>query len=80
VQRVIEYAMEGQPRAQRDVIVTVNGETVRAMTSYNFFGNAQPPVGFQLTLLGKDRSELLVFSDEGRNWIEFGDYTYEQCS
>lgn len=72
--------MEGQPRAQRDVIVTVNGETVRAMTSYNFLGNAQPPVGFQLTLLGKDRSELLVFSDEGRNWIEFGDYTYEQCS
>lgn len=72
--------MEGQPRAQRDVIVTVNGETVRAMTPYNFLGNAQPPVGFQLTLLGKDRSELLVFSDEGRNWIEFGDYTYEQCS
>ncbi|SPJ28239.1 hypothetical protein [Falsiruegeria mediterranea] len=80
VQRVIEYAMVGQPGDQWDAIVTVNGETVRAMTSYSFFGNSQPPAGFEVALLGEDRSEFLVFSDEGRNWIEFGDYTYEQCN
>lgn len=80
VQRVIEYAMVGQPGDQWDAIVTVNGETVRAMTSYSFFGNSQPPAGFQLALLGEDRSEFLVFSDGGRNWIEFGDYNYEQCN
>ncbi len=80
VQRVIEYAMVGQPGDQWDTIVTVNGETVRAMTSYSFFGNSQPPAGFQVALLGEDRSEFLVFSDEGRNWVEFGDYTYEQCN
>ena len=80
VQRVIEYAVVGQPGDQWDAIVTVNGETVRAMTSYSFFGNSQPPAGFQVALLGEDRSEFLVFSDEGRNWIEFGDYTYEQCN
>ena len=80
VQRVIEYAIVGQSGNQWDAIVTVNGETVRAMTSYSFFGNSQPPAGFQVALLGEDRSEFLVFSDGGRNWIEFGDYTYEQCN
>ena len=80
VQRVIEYAVVDQPGDQWDAIVTVNGETVRAMTSYSFFGNSQPPAGFQVALLGEDRSEFLVFSDGGRNWIEFGDYTYEQCN
>jgi len=80
VQRVIEYAIVGQSGNQWDAIVTVNGQTVRAMTSYSFFGNSQPPAGFQVALLGEDRSEFLVFSDGGRNWIEFGDYTYEQCN
>jgi hypothetical protein len=80
VLRVIEYAILGQPGDQWDAIVTVNGETIRAMTSYSFFGNSQPPAGFQVALLGEDRSEFLVFSDGGRNWIEFGDYTYEQCN
>lgn len=80
VQRVIEYAMVGQPGDQWDAIVTVNGVTIRAMTSYSFFGNSQPPAGFEVALLGEDQSEFLVFSDRGRNWIEFGDYTYEQCN
>ncbi|MEX0281303.1 MAG: hypothetical protein AB3N13_08965 [Arenibacterium sp.] len=80
VQRVIEYAIVGQSGDQWDAVVTVNGETVRAMTSYSFFGNSEPPAGFQVALLGEDRSEFLVFSDGGRNWIEFGDYTYDQCN
>lgn len=80
VQRVIEYAIVGKPGDQWDAVVTVNGDTVRAMTSYSYFGNSQPPAGFQVALLGEDRSEFLVFSDGGRNWLEFGDYTYEQCN
>ena len=80
VQRVIEYAIVGQAGDQWDAIVTVNGETVRAMTSYSFFGNSEPPADFEVALLGEDRSEFLVFSDGARNWIEFGDYTYEQCN
>jgi hypothetical protein len=80
VQRVIEYAIVGKSGDQWDAVVTVNGENVRAMTSYSFFGNSQPPAGFQVALLGEDRSEFLVFSDGGRNWMEFGDYTYEQCN
>ncbi len=61
VQRVIEYAIVGQPGDQWDAIVTVNGVTIRAMTSYSFFGNSQPPAGFQVALLGEDRSEFLGF-------------------
>ena len=75
VQRVIEYAIVGQPDDQWNAIVTVNGDTVRAMTSYSFFGASQPPKGFQVALLGEDRSEFIVFRDGARNWMEFGDYT-----
>lgn len=50
------------------------------MTAYSYFGNAQPPAGFVVALLGEDRSEFLVFEQNGRNWLEFGDYTYEQCN
>lgn len=79
-QRVIEYAILAQPDGQWDAVVTVNGETVRAMTAYSYFGNSRPPAGFEVALLGEDRSEFLVFSDGGRNWLEFGDYIYEQCN
>ena len=34
--------------------VTVNGETMRAMTAYSFFGKSQPPRGFVVALLGED--------------------------
>ena len=60
VQRVIEYAIVGQPGDQWDAIVTVNGETIRAMTSYSFFGNSQPPAGFQVALLGEDLSLIHI--------------------
>lgn len=80
VQRVIEYGLLSQPDGQWDAIVTVNGDTLRAMTAYSYFGNAQPPAGFVVALLGEDRSEFLVFEQNGRNWLEFGDYTYEQCN
>ncbi|MCV2890594.1 hypothetical protein [Ruegeria aquimaris] len=80
VQRVIEYAILSQPDGQWDAIVSVNGETNRAMTAYSYFGNAQPPAGFVVALLGEDRAEYLVFEQDGRNWLEFGDYSYEQCN
>jgi len=80
VKRVIKYAILTQPDGQWDALVTVNGDTVRAMTAYSFFGNTQPPAGFKVALLGEDQSEFLVFNEGSRHWIEFGDYTYEQCN
>jgi hypothetical protein len=80
IKRQIEYAILENADDQWDAIVTVNGETIRAMTSHSYFGDAQSPAGFQIALLGEDRSEFLVFRDGGRDWIEFGDYTYEQCN
>jgi len=58
----------------------INGETIRAMTAYSYFGNSKPPPGFVVALLGEDRSEMLVYSDKGRDWLEFGDYTYRKCN
>jgi len=80
VKRQIEYVILDSPTDQWDVRVTVNGDTRRAMSAYSYFGNSQPPKGFVVALLGEDRSEFLVFRDGGRDWLEFGDYSYRQCN
>jgi hypothetical protein len=50
------------------------------MTAYSYFGNSEPPKGFVVALLGEDRSEFLIFQDGSENWLEFGDYRYDQCN
>ena len=80
IKRQIEYVILDNPGDKWDVLVTVNGETQRAMTAYSYFGNAPEPEGFVVALLAEDRSEFLVFSNRGENWLEFGDYTYRQCN
>lgn len=80
VKRQIEYAILDSPQDQWDARVTVNGETIRAMTAYSYFGSNQPPEGFIVALLGEDRSEFLVFRDGDQDWLEYGDYTYRKCN
>ncbi|AXI46641.1 hypothetical protein C1J03_11790 [Sulfitobacter sp. SK012] len=80
VQRQIEYLILDNPKDEWDAIVTVNGEATRALTAYSYFGNALPPQGFVVALLGEDQSEFLVFKDGSRNYIELGDYQYDQCN
>ncbi|MCU9848665.1 hypothetical protein OEZ60_11680 [Defluviimonas sp. WL0024] len=80
ITRQIEYAILAQRDGEWDAIVTVNGESQRAMTAYSYFGNSPVPKGFQVALLLEDRGEMLVFSDAGENWLEYGDYTYHQCN
>ncbi len=80
IKRQIEYAILENADDQWDARVTVNGETLRAMTSYSFFGSAKSPAGFVVALLGEDRSEFLVFRDGGQDWLEFGDYRYDKCN
>ena len=80
VKRQIEYVILDTPDGEWDAVLTVNGEVTRAMTAYSFFGNAAAPKGFVVALLGEDRSETLVFSDVGKDWLEYGDYQYEKCN
>jgi hypothetical protein len=80
IKRQIEYVILRKPSDKWDVQVTVNGKTIRAMTAYSYFGNAVPPRGFVVALLGEDRSEFLVFRDGKEDWLEFGDYTYRKCN
>jgi hypothetical protein len=80
IKRQIEYRIIDKPSDQWDARVTVNGETMRAMTAYSYFGNSEPPRGFVVALLGEDRSELLIFRDGDEDWLEFGDYTYRKCN
>jgi hypothetical protein len=80
IKRQIEFGILDKPQDQWNARVTVNGETVRAMTAYSYFGNSKPPRGFVVSLLGEDRSEFLVFRDGDEDWLEFGDYTYRKCN
>ncbi|MGB5672595.1 MAG: hypothetical protein WBM71_18825 [Sedimenticolaceae bacterium] len=80
IKRQVEYRILDKPADQWDARVTINGKTVRAMTAYSYFGNSEPPRGFVVALLGEDRSELLVFRDGDEDWLEFGDYRYDQCN
>jgi len=80
VKRQIEYLILDNPEGEWDARVTVNGETTKAMTAYSYFGNSEPPEGFVVALLGEDRSEFLIFQDGVENWLEFGDYRYDQCN
>ncbi len=80
IKRQIEYVILDRPDGEWDAQVTVNGDTSRAMTAYSYFGNSEPPEGFVVALLGEDRSEFLIFSKGSANWLEYGDYRYDQCN
>ena len=80
ISRQIEYLIFDNAQNQWDAIVTVNGNTTRAMTAYSYFNNTQAPQGFVVALLGEDQSEFLIFKDGNNNWIEYGDYQYDQCN
>ena len=80
IKRVIEPVILDNPEGDWDARVTVNGESIRAMTAYSYFGNSVPPAGFVVALLGGDRSEFLIFSEGSVNWLEYGDYRYDQCN
>jgi hypothetical protein len=80
IKRQIEYVILRNPGDKWDARVTVNGQPMRAMTSYSYFGNSAPLRGFVVALLGEDRSEFLVFRDGDEHWLEYGDYTYRQCN
>lgn len=80
IKRQIEYVILDNPDGDWDARVTVNGESIRAMTSYSYFGNSEAPASFVVALLGEDRSEVLVFKDGSENWLEYGDYRYDPCN
>lgn len=80
IKRQIEYSLLANSQDKWDARVTVNGENRKAMTAYSYYGNAQPPKGFVVALLGEDQSEFLVFRDGEKDWLEFGDYTYRKCN
>jgi len=65
IKRQIEHRILEKPQDKWDARVTVNGETMRAMTAYSFFGKSEPPRGFVVALLGEDRSELQTATRTG---------------
>lgn len=78
-ERRISYDILENAPDEWDARVTVNGETVRAQTAPGYYGDAPPPKGFVVALLGEDQSEYLVFSDGGYDWIELGRFLFPRC-
>lgn len=79
VKREISFEILDEPVTEWDALITVNGATTRAMTAYSYFGNAKPPANFIVALLGEDRSEVLVYGNGSKGWLEYGDYRYDEC-
>lgn len=79
VKRQIQYEIMDRSGGEWDAVITVDGTQVRAMTAYSYFGNSLPPSGFVVALLGEDNSEVLVFQEGETNWLELGDYRYDEC-
>jgi hypothetical protein len=77
--RQIVYQILDRADGEWDALVTVDGNEIRAMTAYSYFGNSTPPNGFVVALLGEDGSEVLVFKTGGADWLEQGDDRYEPC-
>ncbi|MFD0978264.1 hypothetical protein [Tropicimonas aquimaris] len=80
IKRQIEFEILDDASDEWDARVTVNGETQRAMTAYSYFGNSELVKDFVVALLAEDRSEFLIFRNRMENWLEFGDYRYDQCN
>lgn len=80
IKRQIEFVILNNASDEWDARVTVNGETQRAMTAYSYFGNSEPVKHFVVALLAEDRAEFLIFRNRRENWLEFGDYRYDQCN
>ena len=80
IKRQIEFVILNNASDEWDARVTVNGETQRAMTAYSYFGNSEPVKDFVVALLAEDRAEFLIFRNRRENWLEFGDYRYDQCN
>lgn len=80
IKRQIEFVILDDASDEWDARVTVNGETQRAMTAYSYFGNSEPVKDFVVALLAEDRAEFLIFRNRRENWLEFGDYRYDQCN
>ena len=81
VERRIEYTIMEKSTDPMNATITVNRKTQNAMTSYSFFGKSVPPKGFVVAIIPEEQGggEFLVFSNAGKNWIEFGDHQYNQC-
>jgi len=79
IKRQISFEILDDPQEQWNARVTIDGETIRAMTAYSYFGKSEPPRGFVVALLGEDRSEILVFREGDDDWLELGDYSYRRC-
>lgn len=80
IKRQIEFVILESTSDQWNARVTVNGNTVRAMTAYSYFGNYAKPKYFVVALLAEDRGEFLLFKDDQSDWLEYGDYTYRKCN
>ena len=80
IKRQIEFRISDNPDEEWNARVTIDGQTIRTMTSYSYFGKSDTPRGFALALLGEDRSEILVFREGDKDWVEFGDYAYSKCN
>ena len=76
----IEFAIRPYTGEQWNVAMTIDGQRVRAMSSYSYFGRQKEPDGFVVILLAETGDDYMVFDANGEHWLEMEQTRFDQCN
>ena len=76
----IEFAIRPYTGQQWNASMTIDGQRVRAMSSYSYFGRQKEPDGFVVILLAENGNDYLVFEAGGEHWLEMEQTRFDQCN
>ena len=76
----IEFVIRPYTGEQWNVAMTIDGQRVRAMSSYSYFGRQKAPEGFVVILLAETGDDYMVFKSNGEQWLEMEQTRFDQCN
>ena len=76
----IEFVIRPYTGEQWNASMTIDGQRVRAMSSYSYFGRQKEPDGFVVILLAENGNDYLVFEAGGEHWLEMEQTRFDQCN
>ena len=76
----IEFVIRPYTGQQWNVAMTIDGQRVRAMSSFSYFGRQKAPEGFVVILLAETGDDYMVFEINGEHWLERDQTRFDQCN
>lgn len=76
----IEFVIRPYTGQQWNASMTIDGQRVRAMSSYSYFGRKKAPEGFVVILMAETGDDYMVFEADGEHWLEMEQTRFDQCN